>query len=62
MGYLFDLGRVQKLFLRSTHVIKQLLFSIVPSIMTFDLTEFWGIFGLWVGVGFNNCFGVYACR
>ena len=55
---------------RSTHVIEQLLFSIVPSILTFDFDlilgsflTFWGpnwlIFG--VGVGFENCVGVFSC-
>jgi len=36
MGYLCCRVRVRKLFLRSTHLVEQLLFSIVPSILTFD--------------------------
>ena len=58
------------MFLESTHVVEQLIFSLVSPILTFDFDIIWGLFltfkgpnGLlfWVGVGFKNCFGVYSC-
>ena len=47
----------------STHVVEQLLFSIVPSILTFDLDfdlilgsflTFWGPNGLFLGSGYGS--------
>jgi len=35
IGYIWGLGRVQKLFFLSSHVVEHLLFSTVPSILTF---------------------------
>ena len=66
MAYIWGRGRIRKLFLGSTHVAEQLLFSIFPSILTFDFVlnlgsflTFWGSNGLfWVRVGLKNCFGV----
>ena len=54
----------------STHVAEQLLFSMFPSILTFDFAlnlgsflTFWGSNGLfWGQVGLNNCFGVSLYR
>ena len=43
MGYFWGQSRVQKI-LGSSHVVEQLLFSIVPSILTFDF-DFDLIFG-----------------
>ena len=54
--------------LGSTHIVEELLFSIVPSILTFDFDLILGSFltfggphGLFLGldVGFKNCFEVY---
>ena len=54
--------------LASTHVVEQLFFSIVPSILTFDFDlilgsflTFWGPNGLILGSGrVQNCFAVYS--
>ena len=52
MGYFCDRGRVQKTVLGSTHVVEQLLFYIVPSILTFDFDFFcrFLIFGALMGI------------
>ena len=49
--------RAQKLFFGPTHVVEQLLFSIVLSILTFDLDlllgsflTFWGANGTYLGL------------
>ena len=64
-------GLVSKTVLGFTHVVDQLLFSIVPSILTFNFHLIFGVFfyflgpnGLFfgVGVGFKNCFGVSSYR
>ena len=53
--------------LGSTHVVEQLLFSIVPSILTFDFDLMLGLFftvwgpnGPFLGAaeGFKHCFGI----
>ena len=49
MGYFWGWGRVNKLFVWSTYVVEQLLFSIVPSIMTFDFGYFFLVFGALMG-------------
>ena len=63
-------GSGSKTVLGSTPVVEQILFSMFSSIMTFDFDlilrsflTFWGPNGLffWVGVGFENCMGVYSC-
>ena len=62
-------GLVSKTVLGFTHVVDQLLFSIVPSILTFDFKLFWGHFWLFLGPNelflgrgwFQNCFVVYSC-
>ena len=54
-------GRVQKLFLGGTHVVEQLLLSIVPSILTFDLDLILGsflTFGVVGLLGFGCCWAV----
>ena len=58
MGHFWGQGRVQKLFWGSTHVVEQLLFSIVPLTLTFDFDlilgsffTFWGPNGLFLGSG-----------
>ena len=52
----------------STHVVEQLSFSMLPSILTFDFDSilasyFLGPNGLFFGVGevFENYFWVYSC-
>ena len=69
LGY-FWVGVGTKTVLESTHVVEQLIFSMLSPILTFDFDIIWGLFltfqgsnGLlfWVGVGFKNCFGVYSC-
>ena len=64
---LFSGWKGLKTVLGSTHVVKQLLFSIVASILTFDFDlilgsflTFWDLNGL-VHVWFKDCFGVYSC-
>ena len=55
-----------KICVRSTHVVEQLSFSMLPSILIFDFDLILGSFGLFgalmgffgVGIGFKNCFGV----
>jgi len=50
-------------------VVEQLLFSIVPSILTYDFDlimglflPFWGSIGVFFSwVRFKNCFEVYSC-
>ena len=58
MGYFWGLETGLKTVLGSTHVVKQLLFSMVPSILTFDFDlilgsflTFWGPNGLLLGLG-----------
>ena len=41
MGYFWGQGRVLELCLGSSHIVDQLLFSKVSSILTFDF-DFWG--------------------
>ena len=57
MGYFWGLDRDQKLF-RSVLIVKQLLFSTVPSILIFDfdwilgsVLTFWGPNVLFLGLG-----------
>ena len=55
--------------LGSTHVVEQLSFSMFPSTLAFDFDlllgsflTFWALMGyFWVGVDFENCFGVNSC-
>ena len=56
MGYFWGRGMVQKNVLGSPHVVEQLLFSLVPSILTFEFElilvsflNFWGPNGLFLG-------------
>jgi len=58
MGYLWGQGRIDKSVLGSIHIVEQLLFSTVPSILTFDFElilgsflTFWGPNGLFWGCG-----------
>ena len=58
MGYFWGWGRVQKIVLGSTHVVEQLSFSMLPSILTFDFDlllgsflTFWNPIGLFSGSG-----------
>ena len=50
--------------LDSTYVVEQPLFSIVPSILTFDFDLIFfalmGDFWVWGQIGFDNYFGVYS--
>ena len=68
MGYFLGFGWGKKTFLGSTYVVEQLSFSMFPSILTFEFDLILGSFltflgpnGLFLGlgVGFDNCFGVY---
>ena len=43
MGYFFGRGRVQSV-MGSAHVVEQLIFSIVPLILTFDFDLIFGSF------------------
>ena len=61
MGYFLGLGKGSKIVLRSTHVVEQLSFSMLPSILTFDFDLILGSFftfcgpnGLFLGLGFPN--------
>ena len=67
MGNFCDWIKVQNFF-ESTHIDKQLLFSILPLILTFNFDlilgpflAFWSPNELMLGVGvrFKNIFGVY---
>ena len=71
MSYFLGLGKVSKTVLGSTHVVEQLSFCMFLSIHIFDfylilessftflaIMTIIIIFG--VGVGFDNCFGVYS--
>ena len=58
MGYFWGRGRVQKLFL-STHIVEQLLFSIVSSTLTFDFGLILGSFFLLFGA-LKGCFWAAA--
>ena len=63
MGYFMGLGKVLKTALGSIHVVEKLLFSIVPSILTFDFDFIFGsIFTFWgpngISLGFEKLFGV----
>ena len=44
MGYFWELVYGSKTVFGSTHVVEQLLFSIVPSILTFDFDLILGLF------------------
>ena len=53
--------------MESTHIVEQLSFSMLPSILTFDFDlilgsflTFWGPNGLFLG--FKNCFGVSSYK
>ena len=55
------LGKGSKTFLRYTHVVEQLSFSMFPSILTFDFDlhlwpflNFWGPNGLFLGSGLEK--------
>ena len=57
MGYFCGWGKVQN-FIESTHIDKQLLFSMLPSILTFNFDlilgpflDFWGPSELMLGLG-----------
>ena len=57
-GYFWGPGRIQQIVLKSTHVVEQLSFSIVPLILTFDFDLISGSFstvlgpnGLFLGPG-----------
>ena len=57
-GYFLGLGKGPKTVLGSTHVVKQLSFSLFLSILTFDFNlilgsffTFWGPNGLFLGLG-----------
>ena len=65
-GLFLWLGKGPNSILGFTHVVEQLSFSMSLSILTFEFDlilgsffTFWGPNG--VGVGFENCFGVYSC-
>ena len=52
----------------STHIVQILLFSLFPSILTFDFNlilwlflTFWGPNWLFLGSRFKNCFGLHSC-
>ena len=52
----------------STHIVQILLFSLFPSILTFDFNlilwlflTFWGPNWLFLGSMFKNCFGLHSC-
>ena len=69
-GLFLGLWKGSKTVLGSTHVVEQLSFSMLPSILTFDFDLILGSFltfcgpnGLFfgVGVGFENYFGAYSC-
>ena len=58
MGFFWGWGWGLKTFLGSAHIVEQLLFSIVPSVLTvdFDLNlgpclTFWSPNGLFLGLG-----------
>ena len=64
LGLEFDL----KIIFGSTHIVEQLSFSMIPSILTFKFDFILGsFFNFWRhnnlyfggGVGFIKCFGVY---
>ena len=66
-GYFGGWGQVQIVF-GSTLLVQQLLFSLFPSILTFDFDLIWGLFCLFgaknrlfrgLGSG-SNCFWVYS--
>ena len=70
-GLFLGLGKGSKTTLGSARVVEQLSFSMLRSILTFDLGlisgsffTFWGPNGLFLelGWGFKNCFGVSSCR
>ena len=57
-GLFLGLGQSSKTVLGTNHVVEQLLFSIVSSILTFDFDlifgsffTFWGTDGLFLGLG-----------
>ena len=57
-GLFLGLGKGQKTVLGSTHLVKQLSFSMLPSILTFDFDlilgsffTFWGPIGLILRLG-----------
>ena len=57
-GLFLGLGKGSKTFLRSTHLVEQLSFSMFPSILTIDFDlifgsflTFWGPNGLFLGLG-----------
>ena len=67
IGYFWSLGQVQIVFW-STHIVQKLLFSLFPSILTFDFNlilwlflTFWGPNWLFLGSMFKNCFGLHSC-
>ena len=62
-------GQVQ-IVLWSIHIVQQLIFSMFPSVLTFDFglilglfLTFWGPIGLFFGfnVGLKNCFSFHSC-
>ena len=64
------LGKGSKTVLGCTHVVKQLSFSMFPSILTFDFDLilwsffiFWALMGYFLGiwVQLENFLGVYLC-
>ena len=57
-GLLFGLGQGSKTFFGSTHIAEQLLFSMLPWFLTFNVylilgsfMAFWGPNGLFMGLG-----------
>ena len=61
MGFFGSQGKVKKMFLGTTHVVEQLLFSMFPSFLTFyfDLISglfltFWVPNGLFLGHGYGS--------
>ena len=55
---IFGVGEDSKTVLRSPYIVEQLLFSMFPSILTFDFDlifgpffTFWGSTGLFLGLG-----------
>ena len=65
MGYFGEFGYGSKTALGSTYVVKQLLFSMVPSFLTIlVILTSWGSKGLFLGWGkFHKLFlGLLICR
>ena len=60
MDFFWDPGKGSKTVLGYTHVVEQLLFSMFPSLLTSDLTLFFGLFlticvpnGIFLGSGYG---------